>query len=90
MVIRSRMKWEGHVAHMAEMRSVYKILVRNPERTSPLGRAKRRGEDIIRIDIWKIGWDGVDWMHLAQYMEHRLNVANTKYSFGFRKRRRIS
>jgi hypothetical protein len=29
-------------------------------------------------------------MHLAQYMEHRLNVANTKYSFGFRKRRRIS
>jgi hypothetical protein len=26
-----RMRWAGYVAHMREMRSVYKILIRKPE-----------------------------------------------------------
>jgi len=26
----------------------------------------RRKEDNIRMDIMEVGWEGVDWMHLAQ------------------------
>jgi hypothetical protein len=27
---------------------------------------RRRQEDNIRIDIRETGWEGLDWMHLAQ------------------------
>jgi hypothetical protein len=32
----------------------------------PLGRTRRRWEDNIGMDLRKIGWKVVDWMHLAQ------------------------
>jgi hypothetical protein len=31
MVIKSRRRWEGHVAHIAEIRIAYNILARKPE-----------------------------------------------------------
>jgi hypothetical protein len=31
MVTKLRMRWLGHVAHMGDIRSAHKILVRNPE-----------------------------------------------------------
>jgi hypothetical protein len=30
------MRWEGHVAHMGEERTVYKVLVGKPEKKRPL------------------------------------------------------
>jgi hypothetical protein len=50
---------------MVEMRNAYKMLVRKPERKRPLGRPRRRWED-IRMDLRGIGWQGMDWIHLAQ------------------------
>jgi hypothetical protein len=42
-VIRSRrIRWVGHVVHMEETRSAYKILVEKPEERRPLGRPRRR------------------------------------------------
>jgi hypothetical protein len=41
-------------------------LLEKHERRRSLGRSRRRLEDNIRIDLRKIGWDDVDWMHLAQ------------------------
>jgi hypothetical protein len=32
----------------------------------PLGRPRRRLVDNIKMDILEIGWDGVDWISLAQ------------------------
>jgi hypothetical protein len=32
----------------------------------PLGRARRRWEDGIRMDLGEIGLGGVDWIRLAQ------------------------
>jgi hypothetical protein len=29
-------------------------------------RPMRRREDNIRMDLREIGWEGLDWMHLAQ------------------------
>jgi hypothetical protein len=40
-VIKARMRWEGHVARMGEVRVVYNILVGRPEGRRPLGRPRR-------------------------------------------------
>jgi hypothetical protein len=39
--------------------------VGKPEGKRPLGRPRRRWED-IRIDLREIGWGGMDWIDLAQ------------------------
>jgi hypothetical protein len=48
-----------------EERGVYRVLVGKPERMRPLGRPRRRWED-IRIDIQEVGCGGMDWIGLAQ------------------------
>jgi len=66
-VIKSRkLKRAGHVAHMGEGRGVYRVLVGKPEGRRPLGRPRRRWEDNIRLNLWKVGCGCVDWMELAQ------------------------
>jgi hypothetical protein len=35
-------------------------------RYRPLGRPRHRWEDGIRMDLREIGWEGVDWIQLAQ------------------------
>jgi hypothetical protein len=66
-VIKSRrMRWAGHVARMGEGRSAYRILVRRPEGWRPLGRPRRRWEDNIKTDLQEVGWEGVDWIAMAQ------------------------
>ena len=32
----------------------------------PLGRSRRRWKGNIKIDIREIGWESIDWIHLAQ------------------------
>jgi hypothetical protein len=54
-----------HVARMGKMRNAYNILVGKLERKRSLGRPWRGWEDNIRMNLREIGWEGVDWMHLA-------------------------
>jgi hypothetical protein len=63
-VIKSRMRWAGHVARMEERRGVYRSLVGRPEGKRPLGRPRCRWEDNIKMDIRETGIDGV--IQLAQ------------------------
>jgi hypothetical protein len=42
------------------------ILVGNPEGKRPLGRSRSRWVRNIKIDLEEIGWDGRDWIELAQ------------------------
>jgi hypothetical protein len=51
---------------MGERRNAYRILVRNPEGRRPLGRPRHRWMDNIKMDLRETGWDGMDWIHLAQ------------------------
>jgi hypothetical protein len=51
---------------MGEKRNAYRILVGNPEGKRPLGRPSRRWVDNIKIDLREVGWDGGDWIDLAQ------------------------
>ena len=66
-VIKSRrMRWAGHVARMEEGRGVYKVLVGKPEGKRPLGRARRRWQDNINMDLEEVGRGCGDSMELAQ------------------------
>jgi hypothetical protein len=62
-IIRSRrMKWAGHVARNGGRRNAYRMLVGK----RPLGRPRRRWVDNIKMDLRKIGWDGMDGIDLTQ------------------------
>jgi hypothetical protein len=37
-----------------------------PEGKRPLGKPIRRWMDNIKIDLRNIGWDGMEWIELAQ------------------------
>jgi hypothetical protein len=41
-------------------------LVGMPERKRPLGRPRCRWTDNIAMDLRDIGWDGVEWIDMAQ------------------------
>jgi hypothetical protein len=60
-----RMRWAAHVARMGK-RTAYRILVGKSEGKRPLGRPRRRLVDNIKIDLRETGWDGMDWIDLAQ------------------------
>jgi hypothetical protein len=51
---------------MGENRNAYRILVGMPEGKRQLGRPRRRWVDNIKMDLSEIGWDGVDWIEMAQ------------------------
>ncbi|KAJ4441577.1 hypothetical protein ANN_11433 [Periplaneta americana] len=66
-IIKSRrLRWAGHVARMGESRNAYRVLVGKSERKRPLGRPRRRWEDNIKMDLREVGYDGRDWINLAQ------------------------
>jgi hypothetical protein len=54
---------------MGERRSVYRLLVRKPERKRPLGRRRRRCEDNIKMDFQEVGcglWTGLIWLRIGR------------------------
>jgi hypothetical protein len=58
-MIKSRsMRWAGHVARLGEKRNGYSILVGKPYGKRPL--------DNIKMILRETGWDGMDWIDLAQ------------------------
>jgi hypothetical protein len=57
-IIKSRMRWARHVARMEEKRSVYRLLVEQPDAKRPLRRQKNVGRRVILGWILK-RWDAV-------------------------------
>jgi hypothetical protein len=49
-----------------EKRNAYRIMVGKPEGKTLLGRPRRRWVDNIKIDLREIGWNGMEWIDLAQ------------------------
>jgi hypothetical protein len=43
----------------------------------PLGRPRHRLENNIKMDLREIGWDGMDWNHLAQDRNQWRALADT-------------
>jgi hypothetical protein len=71
-----RMRWAGHVARMGEVSGAYNILVGMPEGRRPLGRPRRRWED-IKMDLGEIGFGDVDWFHWSQDRDRWRALVNT-------------
>ena len=59
-VIKSRMRWAGHVARMGEVRGVYRVLLGKPEGRRPLGGPRRKCVDNIRMDLQEVGYGYMD------------------------------
>ena len=81
-VIKSRrLRWAGHVERMEEDRSVYKVLVGKPDGNIPLGRARRRWEDNIKMDLEEVGRGCGDWMELVRDRDRWRALVNAVMNF---------
>jgi hypothetical protein len=67
---------------MGEIKNAYIYFIQKLEGKRPLAISRRRWEDNIRIDLREIGWEGVDWMHLAQDRDQWRALVNMVMNFG--------
>jgi hypothetical protein len=51
---------------MGEGRGAYRNFVVRPEGRRPLGKPRRRWEDNNKMDLQEVGWEGMDWIDMAQ------------------------
>ena len=58
----------GHVASVDEKRKAYRNLLENSKGNKSLGRSWRRWKH-IKIYIKETGWEGKEWIHMAQDRE---------------------
>jgi hypothetical protein len=63
MIKSRRIRWAGHVERMGERRGAYRVSVGKPEGKRPLGRPRRRWED-IKMDFQGKG-GGMDWLRIG-------------------------
>jgi hypothetical protein len=42
-----------------------KYLIRKPEGIRPFRRHRHTGYDNITVDLKKVGWENLDWIHLV-------------------------
>jgi hypothetical protein len=68
---------------MGAKRNAYTILVGKPEGKRPLGRRRRRWVDSIKMNLREIGWEGMDWIHLAQDRDQWRALVNTVMNLRF-------
>jgi hypothetical protein len=61
---------------MGKMRDAYKILVGKSQGKRPLGRPRRRWEN-IKMDLREMGFADVEWIRLAQDGDLWRALANT-------------
>jgi hypothetical protein len=71
-----RMREAGHVARLGKRRGAYRVFRGKPEGKRPLGKARRRWEDNIKMDLQEVGCGGMDWIKLAQDRDSWRELAN--------------
>jgi hypothetical protein len=59
-------RWRGFESRAIYKGFVVRVLVGKPEGKRSLGRPRRLLEDIIKVDIQKVGCGGVYWIDLTQ------------------------
>jgi hypothetical protein len=60
-----------------EKKNPCRILVGKPEGKRPLGRTRCRWDDNIKMVLREIGWNGMNWIDLAQDREQWRALVNT-------------
>jgi hypothetical protein len=77
-----RVRQVGHMTRMGEERKVYKVFMGRPKGKRPPWRPKHRWENGIRMDFRETGWEGVEWVQLAQDREQWQAVVNEVMNLG--------
>jgi hypothetical protein len=77
MIKSRRMRWAGHVVQMGEKRNACRILVGKSEGKRQLGRPRHMQVGNIKMDLREIGWDGLDWIDVAQDRDQWGALVNT-------------
>jgi hypothetical protein len=67
---------------MVERRSVYRVLVGQPEGRRPLGRLRHRWEDNIKMDLRELGCGGMGWIELAEDRNRWWALVNVVMNIG--------
>jgi hypothetical protein len=67
----------GPCSTNGEKRNAYRLLVGKPEGKKPLGRARHRWVDNIRMDLGEVVWGDVDWIGLAKDRNRWRAVVNS-------------
>jgi hypothetical protein len=74
----NKFRWAGRVRPVGEKRNACRNLVRNPEGKRPLQIPGRKREDNIKMALKEIGWEGVHWVRLAQWLALVNTVMNLR------------
>jgi hypothetical protein len=68
-IIRSRsVRWAEHVARIGEKKNAFRLLLENQKRKRPLGRARHRWIDNIKMNLIEIEWlvwTGLFWLMIG-------------------------
>ena len=75
-MMKSRMRWAGHVACIGKSRAVYRVWVGKPKGKRPLGRPKRRWDDNIKMDLKEVECEGMDWTDVVMDRDSRRALVN--------------
>jgi hypothetical protein len=67
-IMRMMMRWAGHVVRV-EKRNAFRIFWKVHKESEPVERPRHRRKDSIKLDLRDLGWDGMDWIYLAQDMD---------------------
>jgi hypothetical protein len=59
-------------AYIKKKRNAYRVLAGKPEGKIQLGKSKSRWEDDIKMNIYKVRWQCVEWIHLAHGTSEQL------------------
>jgi hypothetical protein len=62
---------------MGEKQYAYRILMGKPEGKRPLGRPRCRWLNNVKMDLRETGWDGMDWIDLAQNRDQLRALVDT-------------
>jgi hypothetical protein len=63
---RRNISWVGLVSLLGEKRISQRILVGKPKGNRTLRSPRRRWEGNVKMDLRKVGMDGIDWIGLTQ------------------------
>ena len=69
------------MSRMEEGSCVHKVLVGKPEGKRPLGRPRRRWEDIIKMDLQEVRRGCGDWTELVQDRDRWRALVSTVMNF---------
>jgi len=66
---------------MGNRKVAYQAMVRKPEGKIQFRRTSCRCEDYSKIGVQETGWEGVDWMYLAQGKGKMQALENNSMNF---------